>query len=59
MATSFRFTATANRNGMGAKNPGVYNPCTCHPIQWGAKKAARRARRRISKQVILEGLKNQ
>jgi len=29
---------------------------SCHPKQWGAKKATRRARRRVSKVVIREGL---
>jgi len=54
MATSFRFTNVAKRNGMNAKGLDRYNTCSCHPMQWGAKKAARRARRRVSKEIIRE-----
>lgn len=56
MATSSRFSSAAKRNGMRAKGMARYNTCSCHPKQWGAKKATRRARRRVDKAVILQEL---
>jgi len=56
MATSSRFTNAAKRDGMSAKGMARYNTCSCHPMQWGAKKATRRARRRVGKAVIRQEL---
>lgn len=32
------------------------NTCSCHPKQWGLKKALRRARRRVDRDVVLLNL---
>lgn len=54
MATSTRFRTFAKGTHMGKTDWSRYNTCVCHPMQFGAKKAARRARRRWGKDMIKE-----